>query len=505
MSRIPLKQLKQSGAVDFNVARYNSTTGQWEPAVELASAPTIEDKSLTPAVTSGDESSTGLTITSTPQGERYVTVIVNGISYEVGDGYKTFDCYFSDDGGTTARNLFDVEAGDTLYWNGTIAGFDLSGTDRVDFDYDVDAAGNPEVLAPHAYRHEDGGDDELTVQNLGSGAATAGHILRADGSGGWAVGSLNHAATHADGGADELTVQNLGSGGASSGQILEADGSGGWNVVNHTAPSHAASHSDGGSDEITVQDLGSGAASAGFLLQADGAGGLSFVSAPPPGAHASTHADGGSDEITVQDLGSGAAGAGSVLQADGAGGLAFAPFAHAATHEQGGADELTAQNLGSGSAPDGYVMVADGLGGWNVEEQSGGAGTGIVVSPIVAGLQSSGSTTPSAVGATVLNPSELGYPAAILTLEVVLQVTNSGFDGYFELFSIDDGYAVVHDEISTNELTPTLLTATLSIGTAFNIDAALDNLLEGRVYLASGAGAGDRVICKYAAIRSKPI
>ena len=462
MSRIPLKQLKQSGAVDFNVARYNSTTGQWEPAVELASAPTIEDKSLTPAVTSGDESSTGLTITSTPQGERYVTVIVNGISYEVGDGYKTFDCYFSDDGGTTARNLFDVEAGDTLYWNGTIAGFDLSGTDRIDLDYDVDAAGNPEVLAPHAYRHEDGGDDELTVQNLGSGAATAGHILRADGSGGWTVGSLNHAATHADGGADELTVQDLGSGGAASGQILEADGSGGWNVVNHTTPSHAATHSDGGADEITVQDLGSGAASAGFLLQADGAGGLVFVSAPAPGAHA-------------------------------------------LTHEQGGADELTAQNLGSGSAPDGYVMVADGLGGWNVEEQSGGAGTGIVVSPIVAGLQSSGSTTPSAVGATVLNPSELGYPAAILTLEVVLQVTNPSFDGYFELFSIDDGYAVVHDEISTNELTPTLLTATLSIGPAFNIDAALDNLLEGRVYLASGAGAGDRVICKYAAIRSKPI
>ena len=353
MSRIPLKQLKQSGAVDFNVARYNSTTGQWEPAVELAAAPTIQDKSLIPSATSGDNSTTGLTISSTPQGERYVTVSVNGISYEVGDGYKTYDCYFSNDGGSTARDLFDVEAGDTLYWNGVIAGFDLSATDRVDLDYDVDAAGNPEVLAPHA-----------------------------------------------------------------------------------------SSHSDGGSDEINVVNLGSGAATAGQAVIADGAGGLSF---------------------------------GTV-----------APSTHASTHEQGGGDELIAQNLGSGSAPDGYVMVADGLGGWNVEEQSGG--TGVVITPIVAGLQDSDSTTPSGVGACVINPSELGYPSA----------------GYFELFNIDDGYAVVHDEISTAELTPTLLTATLVIDGANYINDAVDNLLEGRIYLASGAGVSDRVICKYAAIRSKP-
>jgi len=418
MSRIPLKQLKQSGAVNFNVARYNSTTGQWEPAVELTAAPTIQDKNLTPSVTSGDNSTTGLTISSTPQGERYVTVSVNGISYEVGDGYKTYDCYFSNDGGTTARDLFDVEAGDTLYWNGVIAGFDLSATDRVDLDYDVDAAGNPEVLAPHAYRHEQGGNDEITAQNLGSGTATAG-------------------------------------------QIMEADGSGGWSVTNPTAPAHASSHSDGGSDEINVVNLGSGAATAGQAVIADGAGGLSF---------------------------------GTV-----------APSTHASTHEQGGGDELIAQNLGSGSAPDGYVMVADGLGGWNVKKQSGGSGTGIVVTPIVAGLQDSGSTTPSGVGACVINPSELGYPSATFTLEVILQVTDASFDGYFELFNIDDGYAVVHDKISTAELTPTLLTATLSIGSANYISATVDNLLEGRIYLASGAIAGDRVICKYAAIRSKPV
>jgi hypothetical protein len=420
MSRIPLKQLKQSGAVDFNVARYNDTTGQWEPAIELAAAPTSQDKDLTPAATSGNFSTTGITISATPQGERYVTVILNGISYKLADGSIVGgDCYFSNDGGSSARAISAIEAGDTLYWNGVLTGFNLSISDTIDLDYDVDAAGNPEVLAPHAYRHEQGADDELTVQNLGAG-------------------------------------------GASAGQILEADGAGGWDVVNHTAPSHAANHSDGGSDEINVVNLGSGAATVGQAVIADGAGGLSF---------------------------------GTV-----------APGTHATTHEQGQSDEITAQNLGSGAAADGYVMVADGLGGWRVEEQSGGgAGTGVVVSPIVAGLQSSGSTTPSGIGACVLNPNELGYPSAIFTLEVILQVTNANFDGYFELFSIDDGYAVVHDEISTTELTPTLLTATLTIGDAFYISAAIDNVLEGRVYLASGAGAGDRVICKYAVIRSKPI
>lgn len=46
-------------------------------------------------------------------------------------------------------------------------------------------AWSPFSLAPHATTHEDGGSDELTVQNLGSGAATAGKLLQADGTGGW--------------------------------------------------------------------------------------------------------------------------------------------------------------------------------------------------------------------------------------------------------------------------------------------------------------------------------
>lgn len=41
-----------------------------------------------------------------------------------------------------------------------------------------------------------------------------------------------HASTHEQGGSDELTVQDLGSGSATAGQIIETDGSGGWTLIN---------------------------------------------------------------------------------------------------------------------------------------------------------------------------------------------------------------------------------------------------------------------------------
>jgi hypothetical protein len=69
----------------------------------------------------------------------YVGVRVNGVNYLVGDGTKVaVDCYFSGDGGTTARTMKAIVAGDLLYWNGSIAGFQLAAaTDKVDFLYDV--------------------------------------------------------------------------------------------------------------------------------------------------------------------------------------------------------------------------------------------------------------------------------------------------------------------------------------------------------------------------------
>ena len=75
--------------------------------------------------------------TSSPAGG-YVGVLINGVAVLVGDGTKLgVDCYFSGDGGVTARAMKAIIAGDLLYWNGSVAGFQLAGTDRGDFVFEV--------------------------------------------------------------------------------------------------------------------------------------------------------------------------------------------------------------------------------------------------------------------------------------------------------------------------------------------------------------------------------
>ena len=96
---------------------------------------TKADLNQSPLVTSADGDSTGITITYTPFSDSPVSVEINGIEANVGDGAKDEACYFSVDGGATARAMADIEAGDTLYWNGSIAGYELETDDDVDISY----------------------------------------------------------------------------------------------------------------------------------------------------------------------------------------------------------------------------------------------------------------------------------------------------------------------------------------------------------------------------------
>lgn len=102
-----------------------------------AAVPTSGDKEQQSAATSGDGSSTGVTIAATPAGDGMVTVLLNGVQVTLGNGVKTKDCYFSADAGSTARNIADIASGDTLYWNGVVVGFDLDTNDYLDFNYNV--------------------------------------------------------------------------------------------------------------------------------------------------------------------------------------------------------------------------------------------------------------------------------------------------------------------------------------------------------------------------------
>ena len=101
----------------------------------LIAIKTKDDLNQTSLVTSNDGDSTGLTITHTPFNDTPVSVEVNGLECNIGDGAKDEACYFSNDGGLTAKTMENIEANDTLYWMGSIAGYQLETSDDVDFNY----------------------------------------------------------------------------------------------------------------------------------------------------------------------------------------------------------------------------------------------------------------------------------------------------------------------------------------------------------------------------------
>lgn len=89
-----------------------------------------------PNVTTSDGDATGISIGNTPFSDGDVTVQVNGLTVDLGNGAKNEPCYFSGDGGVTARAIADITAGDTLHWMGSIAGYELDGTDEIQIKYD---------------------------------------------------------------------------------------------------------------------------------------------------------------------------------------------------------------------------------------------------------------------------------------------------------------------------------------------------------------------------------
>jgi hypothetical protein len=103
-----------------------------------AGTPQSTNKAMTASVTANDSDEACATaIVSTPSSDGYVGVLINGLHEEVGDGVKTKSCYFSADAGTTARAIAAVTAGDKLYWVGSVAGYQLAASDKVDFLYNA--------------------------------------------------------------------------------------------------------------------------------------------------------------------------------------------------------------------------------------------------------------------------------------------------------------------------------------------------------------------------------
>lgn len=89
-----------------------------------------------PNNTNGNNQDTGVSIQYTPKSFSSVKVFVNGQALLLGD--LTSDCYFSSDGGTTAKDLKDIVSGNILYFNGNFVGWNLSTTDRIILIYEAD-------------------------------------------------------------------------------------------------------------------------------------------------------------------------------------------------------------------------------------------------------------------------------------------------------------------------------------------------------------------------------
>jgi hypothetical protein len=93
-----------------------------------------DDLNLATLATVDDEDQAGPAITDTPAGA--VKVFVSGALVDL-RGDKTGFCYFSGNGGATARALDAIQAGDTLHWMGSVAGYELENGWHLAYDYET--------------------------------------------------------------------------------------------------------------------------------------------------------------------------------------------------------------------------------------------------------------------------------------------------------------------------------------------------------------------------------
>lgn len=118
------------------------TKGQvlpWRPSLgaqAVAQGSEYTQADLQPADSNGDGSATGITLDYTPFADSTVQVYINGVAVTETYGEKTGDVYFSNDGGTTAKSVADLEAGDELFWNSNFAGYEIGGGDLFDIVYE---------------------------------------------------------------------------------------------------------------------------------------------------------------------------------------------------------------------------------------------------------------------------------------------------------------------------------------------------------------------------------
>ena len=110
----------------------------WRPSLGALPVATGQEytQSAGSLLATSDGASTGITLDYTPFSDSTVQVYINGIALTEGYGTTDQEVYFSNDGGVTAKEIADLEAGDTLYWNTTAAGYAIGPNDTIDIVYE---------------------------------------------------------------------------------------------------------------------------------------------------------------------------------------------------------------------------------------------------------------------------------------------------------------------------------------------------------------------------------
>lgn len=119
-----------------------ATTAQvlpWRPSLgpqAIAVGEEYSQADLVPSNSNGNYSATGITLDYTPFADSTIQVYLNGVAVTESYGDRTGDVYFSADGGTTAKNISELAAGDELYWNSDVAGYEIGTGDFFDLVYE---------------------------------------------------------------------------------------------------------------------------------------------------------------------------------------------------------------------------------------------------------------------------------------------------------------------------------------------------------------------------------
>ena len=111
----------------------------WRPSLgvkPLSQGQEYTQADLTPNLTDGNSSPLGIKLDYTPFASSTVQVYINGVAATESYGDLTGDCYFSNDGGVTPKNVSELEAGDELYWNANVAGYNIGDGDIIDLVYE---------------------------------------------------------------------------------------------------------------------------------------------------------------------------------------------------------------------------------------------------------------------------------------------------------------------------------------------------------------------------------